>query len=46
MDKGAKTAIPQQKTNAMANFIVDAMEEAPATHWGGDAGTVCNTIMT
>lgn len=45
MDKGASTSIPQQKTNAIANFVVDAMEEAPATYWGGDAGTVCNTVL-
>jgi hypothetical protein len=45
MDKGAKTGIPQLPKTGLANFVVDAMEDAPATYWGGDAGTVCNTVL-
>lgn len=29
----------------VADFTVDAIQEAPAQYWGGDAGTVCNTVL-
>jgi hypothetical protein len=32
------------KTGA-AVFMQDAINKAGATYWGGDAGTVCNTVL-
>lgn len=45
MDKGAATSIPQLPKASLAEFAADAIDEAPATYWGGDAGTVCNTVL-
>lgn len=43
-DKG-ENRIGQVAKTGTADFIQDAIADAPATYWGGDAGTLCNTVL-
>ncbi|WIA19704.1 hypothetical protein OEZ85_005630 [Tetradesmus obliquus] len=38
-------SIPQAKNTLLGQAVSDAIANAPATYWGGDSGTVCNTIL-
>jgi len=38
-------SLPQMKNTLLDNFAAEAVASTPATYWGGDAGTVCTTIL-
>jgi hypothetical protein len=43
-DKKASGMGQLPKTSA-AEFVNDAISQTPAQYWGGDAGTICNTVL-
>lgn len=43
--KPSGPGISQLSKTHDAEFTVDAIAQTPAQYWGGDAGTVCNTVL-
>eukprot|EP00775_Hariotina_reticulata_P009677 gene9677-9835_t len=43
--KPSGPGLSQLSKTGDAEFTVDAIAQTPAQYWGGDAGTVCNTVL-